>query len=303
KLREGEPGQSHALEIAKRYGLPERIIESAKALLGGIKVEFDNLIADLNEKRLRYEKGLEQLGNDQKKWEEKNMLAQKTLFDAEHQKKDLLAKAYREAASLISDTKRQMRSFLDEMKKLEKTKMREVITQVETKQDEVVQKLREFEISDYGSPSLEDIRRGDVVFVRSLGYDASVLGVDLRHKRVRLRSGGIEIEVPVTDIGFKIGKSAEIKPEALHMDLLEKVASSRLNLVGLRVDEALSRLEPFLNHASLGGLSEVIIIHGFGTGILANAVREHLTGHPLVKHFRSGIQSEGGAGITVVTIT
>jgi len=302
KLREGEPGQSHALEIAKKYGLPERIIESAKGMLGGIKVEFDNLIADLNEKRLRYERGLRELGSQQKEMEEKSRLLQQTLSDAERHKKDLLAKAYREASELIADTKRQMRALLDEIKKTEKTKRREVITQVETKQEEVVQKLREYDISDYGSPSLEEIKQGDVVFVRSLGYDASVLEVDLRHKRLRVRSGGMEIEVPVSDIGFKTGKSAEVKPRTVHTERPDEIASSRINLVGSRVDEALSKLEPFLNHASLAGLSEVTIIHGFGTGILARAVREHLTGHPLVKHFRSGEQSEGGAGVTVVTL-
>lgn len=302
KLREGEPGQSHALEIAKKYGLPERIIESAKGMLGGIKVEFDNLIADLNEKRLRYERGLKELGSQRQEVEEKSRLLQQTLSDAERHKKDLLAKAYREASDLITDTKRQMRVLLDEMKKTEKTKRREVITQVETKQEEVVQKLREYDMTDYGSPSLEEIKGGDVVFVRSLGYDASVLGVDLRHKRLRVRSGGLEIEVPVSDIGFKTGKSAEVKQEAVHIDHPDEIASSRMNLVGSRVDEALSRLEPFLNHASLAGLSEVTIIHGFGTGILARAVREHLTGHPLVKNFRSGEQSEGGAGVTVVTL-
>lgn len=303
KLREGEPGQSHALEIARRYGLPEHIIESAKALLGGIKVEFDNLIADLNEKRLTYERGLRELGSQQKELEEKNRLLQQTLSDAEYQKKDLLAKAYREASELITDTKRQMRTFLDEIKRREKTKRREVITQVETKQEEVVQKLREYEMFDYGSPSLEEIREGDAVFVRSLGYDASVLGVDLRHKRLRVRSGAMEIEVPVSDIGFKTGKSAEVKQEAVHIDHPDEIALSRITLVGLRVDEALSRLEPFLNHVSLAGLSEVIIIHGFGTGILAKTVREHLTAHPLVKNFRSGEQSEGGAGVTVVTLS
>ncbi len=68
------------------------------------------------------------------------------------------------------------------------------------------------------------------------------------------------------------------------------------------MDESLSKLEPFLNHASLAGLSEVTIIHGFGTGVLAKTVREHLDNHPLVKHFRKGEQSEGGAGVTVATL-
>jgi DNA mismatch repair protein MutS2 len=57
-----------------------------------------------------------------------------------------------------------------------------------------------------------------------------------------------------------------------------------------------------LNQASLGGLTEVIIVHGFVEGILQRAVREHLKGHPLVKDFRPGAKAEGGAGATVATL-
>jgi len=86
------------------------------------------------------------------------------------------------------------------------------------------------------------------------------------------------------------------------MEKVEETVPFLLNLVGLRVDEAISRLEPFLNHASLAGLEEVSVIHGIGTGALLRAVRDHLTGHPLVKHFRSGETSEGGNGVTIVTM-
>ena len=55
RMRMGDPGQSHALDIAKKYGLPDRVLDAARELLGGISIEFDNLIADLNEKRARYE--------------------------------------------------------------------------------------------------------------------------------------------------------------------------------------------------------------------------------------------------------
>jgi DNA mismatch repair protein MutS2 len=78
--------------------------------------------------------------------------------------------------------------------------------------------------------------------------------------------------------------------------------SARLNLIGQRVDEALACLEPFLNQASLGELTEAIIVHGFGEGILQRAVREHLKGHPLVKEFRPGVKAEGGAGATVAIL-
>jgi len=79
-------------------------------------------------------------------------------------------------------------------------------------------------------------------------------------------------------------------------------AASRLNLIGRRVEEALGQLEPFLNQAALGGLREVVIVHGFGEGILSKAVRDHLKNHPLINSFRSGTASEGGAGATIALL-
>ena len=75
-----------------------------------------------------------------------------------------------------------------------------------------------------------------------------------------------------------------------------------LKLIGLRVEEALDLLEPFLNQTSLGGLREVRVIHGVGTGRLRDAVREHLARHPLVEEFRPGEAHEGRDGATVVML-
>jgi DNA mismatch repair protein MutS2 len=302
RLRVGEPGRSHALEIAQRYGLPESVIDSARGLLGGIKVEFDNLIADLNAKRAWYETALGELKELKRELEERNGLLKQRLAEAESGRRDILAKAYKEATEVITATKREMNALLKEIREKEKEKRREAIKQVEAVHQEVVRKTRDFDAPDYAPPAPEEIRAGDTVFVRSLGSDASVLGVDEKRRRVRVRSGNVEIEVPVSDIGYGRGGSGERKPIAVHFEGAMETVSSRVNLVGLRVDEALSILEPFLNHASLAGLAEVTVIHGFGTGILARAVRGHLDGHPLVKMFRKGERDEGGAGVTVVAL-
>ncbi len=70
----------------------------------------------------------------------------------------------------------------------------------------------------------------------------------------------------------------------------------------LRVDEALARLDRYLNDAFLSGLDSVRVVHGKGTGTLRNAVREQLSNHPLVKSFRPGDYGEGDEGVTVVEL-
>jgi DNA mismatch repair protein MutS2 len=302
RLRVGEPGQSHALEIARRYGLPDSIINSAKGMLGSIKVEFDNMIADLNKKRLQYENSLNELQKQQSEIEEKNKLLKQMLSEAKSRQKEILANAYKESSDIISDIKRQMYTLLDELKKKGKSKGREIIKQVEAKQEFVAEKLKEYDLDDTGTPSIDEIKNGDVVFVRSLGYDAPVIEVNRKNNRLRLMARNMEVEVPLSDIGFKKGKSIPVTEGPVQTDKTEETISSRINLVGLRVDEAISRLEHFINQASLAELQEVTIIHGLGKGLLMKAVHEHLKGHPLIKHFRSGTQEEGGNGVTVVKL-
>ncbi|RME65547.1 MAG: endonuclease MutS2, partial [Nitrospirae bacterium] len=80
----------------------------------------------------------------------------------------------------------------------------------------------------------------------------------------------------------------------------KKEVSIELNIIGLRVDEAIPVVERYLNEAALSGIPSATIIHGRGTGRLAKAVREHLSGHPLVKGSRPGTDEEGGEAVTVV---
>ncbi|MCL4458046.1 MAG: endonuclease MutS2 [Nitrospirae bacterium] len=302
KLRVGEPGQSHAFETAKRYGLPEEIIESAKNILGVRKIELDTLILDLNEKRRQYESETENLKERQAEIKTKEQQLKETLLETENRQKEIFANAYKDASDIVLNTKRQMHALIEELKKKEKDKMKEVLKKAEAVQEAVAQKIKEYDKGDKRAPSIDGLKEGDIVFIKSIGYDAGVIKINRKDGRVRVRAGNIEIEVPLSDIGFKRGVSVEAASVSIRSERPDEYVPSIINIVGFRVDEALSHLEPFLNHASLAGLSEVTIIHGIGTGILSKAVREYLTGHPLIKRFRKGGQEEGGAGVTIAAM-
>jgi DNA mismatch repair protein MutS2 len=309
RLRIGEPGRSHAIETARRYGLPDHVVDSARQMLGGIKVEFDDLIADLNKKRAEYEEAVREIDMQKAALEEKKKAAEEKLAEAEIGKKQALAEAYRVAAEIVQDARRQMHILLDEIKKQEKARSREevraAIRKTEAAEKQIKERIAQYNV-DAGGPAIGEIREGDTVFVKSLGYDASIIKVNRKLNRLKVRAGGMEIELPIDDIGFGKGRSLgqrERKDAAPALESPDEIVPSRINLVGLRVDEALSRLEPFLNHASLAGFTEVTIIHGLGTGILSRAVREHLEGHPLVASYRAGDRSEGGNGVTVATLS
>ncbi len=302
RLRVGEPGQSHALDVAARYGLPERIIRRARELLGSQRIEFDRLIAELNEKRADYERGMALLELQRKDLEERDMQLRRMVSEAERKHRETLAGAYHEADSIVSATRRQMNALFDEMKRSERARRRDLIAEAERQQHALREKISEYGGEETRTPSIDEIMEGDVVFVRSLGHDAPVAEVDLRHSRVRVISGDKEVEVPLTDLGYRRGKAAPVSTESKTPKSEGDRVETKIHLVGLRVDEAISRLEPFLNHAALAGVGEVVIIHGIGKGILMRAVRDHLKGHPLVREFRSGTPQEGGAGVTVTSL-
>ncbi len=300
-LRTGEPGQSHALDIARKYGLPDHIIDAARELLGGINIEFDNLINDLNEKRTGYQKAFDKVVHKQEEITEKERELDERISGARMKEREMLEKAYREASDIVSDIKKQLHLRLDDLKKMDKEKIRETIKQAEKTQRHLHEEQRKYERDKSESFKTEEIAKGDVLFIRSLGYDATVVEVLPRHDRLRVRAGNMEIEVPVSEAEIKKGKVIPVvRHDNDRTDKSYEMVSSRINLIGSRVEEAISKLEPFLNHAALAGFNEVIIIHGIGKGLLARAVKEHLEGHPLVANFRRGEQSEGGAGVTIV---
>lgn len=296
RLKVGEPGQSHTLEVARRYGLPEPVIAFARELTGRLEADFHALLSELKEQRQSYEELLAGLARREKELAERERLEVQRLAAAEERQREKLEKAYRDARELVQNARRELNALLDEARR---GKSREAKQQLAEMEAQVEEKLRELRPEAGLAP--EQVKEGETVFVRSIGYDATVVAVDRRHGRLRVRAGQLELEVPLADAAPRQGRAPQ--PKAVSRRGAEAPeAGHQLNLVGLRVDDALSRLEPFLNHASLEGIGEVRIIHGRGTGALMRAVRDHLDGHPLVSSFREGEPFEGGDGVTVVTL-
>ncbi|MCX7793179.1 MAG: endonuclease MutS2 [Thermodesulfovibrionales bacterium] len=288
RLRMGLPGQSHGISIAERFGLPENIIRRAKEFIGKGKLDFQLVLDDLRKKQKFYELELERLRKLQQEISEKERILQEKESELVIKKKEIIRKALEESKELLNETKVFINKLIMEAKRSPK----ESIKNLRAKEMEIEKALNEFK-------KKEEVfipEPGSKVYIKSLGYDGVVMRVE--SDRVRVRAGAFEAEVALSDIeaprGILLKSYEERMPE-------ERVAES-INLTGMTVEEALSRLETYLNHASLAGLSGVKIIHGLGTGRLKRAVRDYLKGHPLVDNFRPGNTEEGGDGVSIVKL-
>jgi DNA mismatch repair protein MutS2 len=302
RLISGEPGHSHAIEIARRYGMPEQVITFAREMLGTASEEFTSLLAELHRKRDELDGARRELERRQEQLQEAQKDLELRAAGIELARREAREKVWGEAREVISVARRRMNELLDEYKRERRTESIEKLRRVET---EVSEQLRPEVVAGDDQLSLQDIAVGDSVYLRTLGHNAVVLQVLRKQGRARVRAGSMELEVMLADLAAPLKKNTEKTARPVKHDWNVEAAGSQeheLKLIGMRVVEALELLETFLSHASLSGFSEVRIIHGLGSGALRQAVREHLAHHQLVETFRPGTAHEGRDGATVVSI-
>lgn len=300
RLIVGEPGQSHAVEIARRFGMPERVIAFARQMLGNAGSEFAGLLTELRQRRSRYESLRASLEARQRSLDQRSAELDARADEVLQIRKEAAGKGWNDAKELISATRRRTNALLDELKR---EKRSEIVAELHQVEAELVAKLSPGASAPELLP-LTSLKQGDSVHIGSLGYDGVVLSLDPRHTKARVRAGRMELDVPLTDLSRPRGaggRSGKKPAAAWKMDVVTS-EQQELRLIGMRVDEALAELEPFINHAHAAGLREVRIIHGVGSGRLRDAVREELERHPLVEGHRTGEPHEGRDGATVVTL-
>jgi DNA mismatch repair protein MutS2 len=281
--------------------MPERVINFARQMLGSAGSEFASLLAELRHRRSEYETLHRKLESREQHLDARGAELDARFADMDRIRRETSEKAWGDARELISTTRRRMNELLGELKR---EKRSDIIDKLRGAKIELAEQLRPPAESREMLP-LEAVKPGDAVHIRSLGYDGVVLTFDERHARARVRAGRIEMDVLLSDLSLPqsaVERGKKKTTAASWRFDVEESDQSELKLIGLRVDEALTMLEPFINHAVAAGMGEVRIIHGVGTGRLRDAVREELGRHPLVEGQRPGESHEGRDGATVVSL-
>lgn len=302
RLIVGEPGHSHAIDIARRFGMPERVILFAREMLGTAGADFTALLAELHRRREELAEAARQLELRQEQVARTEREQEERSAGIERARREARERGWEEARELISVSRRRMNELLEEFRRERRA---ETTEQLRRNEQELAQQLQPVAEPEDETP-LGEIVPGDTVHVRSLGHNAVVLQLLPRQDKVRVRAGSMELDLLRSDLARPRGsggKAARHQTRArVRAEETSESSERELKLIGLRVEEALDLLEPFLDQASLGGVREVRVIHGMGTGRLRQAVREYLGRSPLVDHFRPGEAHEGRDGATVVTL-
>lgn len=301
RLIVGEPGQSHAIEIARRFGMPEGVISFARRMLGNAGSEFAGLLTELRQRRKEFEDLRRSLEARRRELDERSAELDARADEVRLIRKEAAEKGWNDAKELISTTRRKMNAMLEELKR---DKRSEIVEQIRRAEVELTEQLKPG-IEQPELQPLTSVKPGDSVHIRSLGCNGVVLSADVRSGKSRVRAGRMELDVTLAELARPLAKSeaARKKPVAgTWKTVMEESDQREIKLIGMRVEEALAELEPFISHAHAAGLREVRVIHGIGTGRLRDAVREELGRHPLVEGYRPGEPHEGRDGATVVTL-
>jgi DNA mismatch repair protein MutS2 len=282
RLKDGLPGRSYALDIAARMGLPEEVLERARALLSGSTLGLEEVLADLEARE-------EALGR-----------ANAALEEA---RAELEARAGAEKAAAASLARRERELA---------TRSREVIDAAvrnarEAIQD-VVKEVRQQRSLAAAQAGREKLARTAASAVSGMPEPPSAT-LDVEKLREALASRALGL-APGKSLGKSPGKQggspAFVRkasgPTSDDVPLAIQTRSNTVDVRGHRADEALAEVQDFLDKAVLEGADTVFVIHGHGTGALRRAVREYLATSAYVERFRPGGAGEGGDGVSIVTV-
>lgn len=309
RLITGVPGESNALDVAGRLGLQPEVLSRARGFLRPEQRQLADLIRRLQEDRAAASEArreAEHLSAEARRLQERIREEEARLRQKE---RDTLARAAQEAQELVraarSEAEQVIRALKEEQRQAGLEERRQAALAARSKLSALSEQVEErvaSVIPAAGGEPLDAVKSGDPVFIPRFNAEGWVLDAPNGGGDVLVQVGALKVTLPVKDLRRAAQRLPE-RPFSFKSPSLEQAAtvSPELHLRGLRVEEALDRVDKYLDTAYLAGLPRVSLVHGKGTGTLRNALREYLAQHPFVDSYRLGGHYEGGTGVTVVT--
>lgn len=314
RLLIGIPGKSNAFAISSKLGLSDEIINAAKEQISKEDESFEDVITDLEQSRVTIEKEQQEIAEYkerirtlqeqlQKKNEKIDQAKDKILRDANEKARAILQEAKDVADKTIRDFNKAGASA--DIKELEK-KRQKVRDKINEKNGKLALGNTQKKPADQKTVDPKKLKKGDSVKIISMNLKGIVNTLPDARGNLFVQCGIMRMQTNVNDL-------VPVKEETITAPALQRTntgklkmsksfsVSSEINLLGCTVDEAIAKLDKYLDDAYLAHLPSVRVVHGKGTGALRNAVQSHLKRQKYVKEYRLGEYGEGDAGVTIVT--
>lgn len=314
KLLIGIPGASNAFAISRRLGLSDSMILRAKQLVQADHAQFEHVINELENQKMMYEQLNADISERQARIEklEKKLAAAKE--ELSQKKGDIIRKAKEKSAALIRQTRRETEDIIKDLKEqfddLGIKARQQAIQAARSRLNAADDKARPGIMTQSGVGSKINLKKlavGDTVYVKKLAQKGTVLEID--GKDIMVELGSLRTKVKANSCTFvaaaalnKEKKTVAKKSQSSSFLSKTQNISRDIDIRGMMVDEAEQVLGKFIDDAVIAGLSQILIIHGKGTGALRKGIHEYLKHHRSVLKYQFADINEGGTGATVVEL-
>ena len=312
RLLIGIPGKSNAFAISSKLGIDSSIIDDAKGRLNKKDVDFEDVLANLEASRITIEKEQQQIKQYKLEIEDLKKKLESKQERLDQNKEKILREANEEAFKIIKEAKdladETIRNFnkygqgMADMSQMEKerTNLRNKMTEKEKK----LTSIKKQAPVNHKPP--KKLRIGDSVKVLSMNLKGTVHTLPNAKGDLYVQMGILRSLVNINDLVLM--DEDVLNPAGKYGSSQSKIkmsksatVSTEINLIGLLTDEAIPKLDKYLDDAYIAHLPSVRVVHGKGTGALRNAVHSHLKRLSYVKEYHLGEFGEGDAGVTIVT--
>ena len=300
-LTYGLSGLSNAFLVAEKLGISEKVLEAARAHQEGSGEEvtraletLERLKRDAEREKLQASKTKEEVGLERQR-------LKKILETIKERRLEIYSKAEEKARRAVQKIEEELKEWVRRRKeeKIPLNLQRKELQEIREKFFPSVRRKRSSAISG-------GLKVGERVRIESLRSDGILMNVVKPLNRAEVLTDKAKVKAPLSEI-IQVTDGEEKKEMGIQKSQPflkgdDEEPSSQLNVIGLTVEDALPKVDKFIDQALLHGLEKVHIIHGVGSGRLRNAISQFLTGHCAVKSFSPGETLKGGRGITIVEL-
>ena len=310
RLSIGVPGKSNAFEISRKLGLPENIIKNAGERLTRDQIRFEDVIANAEYHRQIAEKERALAEQAHIETQKLRAEAEKARKELECQREEMLKKAKEDAKRILTKAQNESERIISELKKakagvtIKEHELHQMRATLRDGIDEVTDTVKS--VSQIEGERPKNLKPGDKVELLKLGTVATVLTPPDAKGDITVQAGPMKFKSNLNEV--RLAAQETVKPQSKKPKATSSVvidprrAELECDLRGMTVEEAIGRMELFIDSARINGLKNISIIHGKGTGALRSAVHTELKHTKDVDSFRLGRYGEGEDGVTIVTL-